>query len=172
MPLQLTDRFAIARGSTAYHVTSDDVISLVRDSLGTVEHEAATITARDALTGLSQGDHVFVTDASADASVNAGWAVYRWNGTAFLKIAEAESIDVSLTVNLGTTVSPTEGVVTNTAGTDATIPLVDATNAGLASPEMFNNSHVAVVASANGGIAVNAATQAISLAIETLPAAP
>ena len=37
-------------------------------------------------------------------------------------------------VNLGYTPSPTNGLVTNSAGTDSTLPLVDDTNAGLMSP--------------------------------------
>lgn len=38
--------------------------------------------------------------------------------------------------NLGYTSSPTNGIVTSDTGTDATIPLADGTNAGLASPSM------------------------------------
>ena len=38
-------------------------------------------------------------------------------------------------IDLDYTPSPIDGIVTNTAGTDATIPLVDDTNAGLMSPE-------------------------------------
>lgn len=38
------------------------------------------------------------------------------------------------TTNLGYTASPTEGTVTSDTGTDATLPLVDSTNAGLMSP--------------------------------------
>ena len=58
----------------------------------------ATIAARDAAgTGsLSVGAISFVTDASADSTVDSGWAIYRWNGTAWTKIYEGESIDTSV----------------------------------------------------------------------------
>ena len=44
-------------------------------------------------------------------------------------------------VDLGYTPSPTNGIVTNTAGTDATIPLADGTNAGLIVP-VTNGSYL------------------------------
>ena len=44
--------------------------------------------------------------------------------------------------NLTYTASPTQGIVNSDTGTDATIPVVDAINAGLATPAMFVNSHV------------------------------
>lgn len=40
--------------------------------------------------------------------------------------------------DLGYTPSPTGGTVTSSTGADSTLPLADATNAGLASPQMFN----------------------------------
>lgn len=58
----------------------------------------ATIAARDAAgtSGLSVGAISFVTDASADSTVDSGWAIYRWSGTAWTKIYEGESIDPSV----------------------------------------------------------------------------
>lgn len=58
----------------------------------------ANIAARDAAgTGsLSVGALCFVTDATGDATVGSGWAAYRWNGTAWTKIYEGESIDASV----------------------------------------------------------------------------
>jgi hypothetical protein len=64
------------------------------EGLGTVEHQASDIAARDALVGLIAGDRVFVVDASSDPTVASGWAVYRWDGFVFLKLAEAESLDL------------------------------------------------------------------------------
>jgi len=93
------------------------------DSLGTVEHEAANITARDALGDLVAGDRVFVTDASDDAGVDAGWAIYRFDGTNFLKIAENESLDVvAAATNL--TYDPATRVLGNSNGTGFTLPEV------------------------------------------------
>jgi len=80
----------------------DDSLS----ALGTVEHEAADIAARDALLAadLSIGDNVFVTDASGDTTVDAGWALYRVTAVTpalgFLKIHEQEGLDVSVRTTL------------------------------------------------------------------------
>lgn len=57
----------------------------------------ADIAERDALT-LTQNTFVLVTDASADPTVDVGAALYVWNNTAqaYTKIAEYESMDVTL----------------------------------------------------------------------------
>lgn len=55
----------------------------------------ADITSRDALTP-SEGDHVLVTDASGDATVTSGAATYVYDGAAWVKISEAESMDITL----------------------------------------------------------------------------
>ena len=58
----------------------------------------ADIAARDALT-LNRNALVLVLDASADATVDTGAATYVYNlaATTFVKIAEYESMDVTLT---------------------------------------------------------------------------
>ena len=65
-------------------------------ALGSIKYTVADITARNSLTGLKTGDLVFVTDATTDATVNRGWAIYRYSTTRpnWLKIAENESLDV------------------------------------------------------------------------------
>lgn len=52
------------------------------------------IAARDALTESNVGDQCWVKDASADETVESGAAKYLWDGTAWVKTAEAESMDV------------------------------------------------------------------------------
>ena len=63
-------------------------------------------------------------------------------------------------VNLSYTPSPTNGIVVNDKGTDATIPTVDFTNAGLLTPEekqlLYNNSATGVTKF--GGFSINADT--------------
>jgi hypothetical protein len=56
------------------------------------------IAARDGLTP-ANGDTALVVDASADAAVTAGAAtyIYRSSNTTWIKISEAESMDVALT---------------------------------------------------------------------------
>lgn len=62
----------------------------------------ADITARDALTGDALTGLVFVIDASADATVDAGAAMYAWDATlnsnagGWVKIAEHESLDIDV----------------------------------------------------------------------------
>lgn len=65
-----------------------------------VETTVADIAARDALTGLPDGYKVFVTDASGDAAVDSGWAIYRYHvavgeeSAGWTKVAEGESLDI------------------------------------------------------------------------------
>ncbi len=57
------------------------------------------LAARDALAGMKTGDQVWVRDASADPTVAAGAAKYLYEGAGagWVKTAEAESMDVTLT---------------------------------------------------------------------------
>lgn len=52
-------------------------------------------------------------------------------------LLQGVGISGSGTTNLGYTASPTNGVVTSDTGTDATLPLADATNAGLLKPSKY-----------------------------------
>ena len=62
----------------------------------------ADITARDALTGDALTGLVFVIDATADATVDSGAAMYAWDATlnsnagGWVKIAEHESLDIDV----------------------------------------------------------------------------
>lgn len=137
MALTGTDYFAISRAGTNYKIQASDILAYMNDNLGTSQYSVADITARNALTGLSAGDRIFVTDASADATVDTGWAIYIFISTGvFTKVAEQESMDVVAggVTNLTYTAGPTTGIVVSSDGTDATIPAVDGTNAGLALP--------------------------------------
>jgi len=68
--------------------------------------------------------------------------------------------------NLGYTPSPTNGIVTSDTGTDATIPLADATNAGLLKPDKYNvlenttNTNSGDETVSTLGAKINAATSA------------
>ena len=55
-----------------------------------------TIAERDALTDLFSGKVVHVVDATADSTVTSGWAEYIYNGTAWIKTTEKESLDIVL----------------------------------------------------------------------------
>lgn len=58
-----------------------------------------SITARDGLADPFAGLSVYVKDASADSTVNSGGAYYLYDGAAWVKTAEAESMDVVLDWN-------------------------------------------------------------------------
>jgi len=153
MALQNNDLFVVERSGTQFRMTANqiaDFVGAVRD------FTVANITSRDALSGLQIGDRVFVTDASSEADVAAGWAIYRLASTApdvYEKIQEQESMDVVVITNvdLGYTSAPGQGTITNSAGDNAVIPVVDGTNAGLATPAMFNNTHQTATAALTAG---------------------
>lgn len=152
MALLSTDLFIVERGGIQYKMDADQLKTFVQ-----ANYIAADITARNALT-LDASDEVYVVDASADADVTSGGAKYIWDGANFLKMAEDESFDVTIApTDLAYTPSPTNGLVTSSTGTDATIPVVDGTNAGLATPAMLNNSHVAATS------ALTAATNPVTV---------
>ena len=169
MALVGTDLFIVERGGVEYKMDADQLSAFLQTNF-----IAADITARDALT-LEAGDEVYVVDATADATVDAGGAKYIYDGTNFLKIAEDEGFDVAVApTNLSYTPSPTNGLVTSSTGTDATIPVVNATNAGLATPAMLADSHVAAssaLTATTNPITVDG-SQAIGFSISQLAALP
>jgi len=157
MALQNTDLLLVERGGQRYHMTA----SSLADFLGAVkDHSVATFGDLTSVSGAKIGDRVFVADATGDAEVDSGWAIYRVNAVtptlAYDKVQEQECLDVTDVVNLGYTPGATSGTITNSAGDTAVIPSVNATEAGLATPAMLNASHDA--ASAAGTATVNPIT--------------
>jgi hypothetical protein len=140
MAIQSSDNFIIERGGTPFRALAADIRDYIDEELGIVaEYPVADIAERNALTGLNIGDRVFVNDATGDATVTSGWAIYVWRGSAFSKTAEEEGLDVvGGGANLSYTASPTQGVVVSSSGTDATLPAANGTNAGLMVPSQFD----------------------------------
>ena len=140
MALQGSDQIPISRSGTLYKVTGSDVLAYVQSNVGTGEYKVANITARNALnSSMSLGDRVIVDDATGDATVGSGWAIYVWVASnTWTKVAEQEGLDVSVGgSNLTYTAGASNGVVASDSGTDATIPAADGTNAGLMVPAQF-----------------------------------
>ena len=138
MAVQGSDYFVIERAGAVYNTLASDILAYLQANIGTTEYEVADIAARNALTGLSIGDRVFVIDASADATVSSGWAIYVWRGAGWTKVAEQEGLDVVVGgADLSYTPSATQGVVVSSTGTDATIPAANETYAGLLVPAQF-----------------------------------
>lgn len=54
------------------------------------------ISARDSIPQKVVGTEVFVKDASADSTVTVGAARYLWDGSTWIKVSEAESMDLNL----------------------------------------------------------------------------
>lgn len=148
MALQGSDNLAIQRGGTMYRILGSDILDYVLANVGTTQYEVADIAARNALTNITLGDRVFVVDASADATVDTGWAIYTWRGAGWTKVAEEEGLDVVAGgANLTYTAAPTQGTVVSSSGTDAIIPAADGTNAGLMIPSQVTKvGHLAVTA--------------------------
>lgn len=139
MALQGSDYFIIERGGSVYHILGSDILAYIQANIGSTQFEVANITARNALTGLTIGDRVFVIDATGDATVSSGWAIYVWRGSSFTKVAEQEGLDVVVGgANLSYIASPTQGVVVSSTGDDATISAANGTNAGLMVPAQVN----------------------------------
>lgn len=192
MPLQGSDYFIIERAGAVYHTLASDIRDYIASEVGTSEYEVADIPARNALTNLSVGDRVFVVDATLDATVDNGWAIYVWRGAAYTKVAEEEMLDITVAgTNLGYTASSTQGVVTSSTGDDATIPAADITNAGLMVPSQVNKlgnitvtqavnldelelaSHAAVTLSGNANTnPLTLSGQVLGFSISQLTAAP
>jgi hypothetical protein len=166
MALQGSDNFMIERGGVAYRTLGSDILAYVQANMGSSEYDVANIAARNALTGLSTGDRVFVLDATGDATVSSGWAIYIWRGAAFTKVAEQEGLDVSVGgADLTYTASPTQGIVVSSTGTDATIPAGNGTNAGLLVPAQFNKlANITVTGAVNLDSIATASHAAVTLA--------
>ena len=168
MAVQGSDSFVISRGGTLYKTLASDILSYVESQIGTSQYRVADITARNALdASMSAGDRVMVDDASADATVTAGWALYQWLASGvWRKIAEQESLDITVggATNLAYSAGPTNGVVTSDTGTDATIPAADGTNAGLMVPAQFNKlGFITVTGAVNLDTLASASHAAVTL---------
>lgn len=138
MAVQGSDRFMISRAGVLYKITATDLLSYVEGQIGTAQYRVADITARNALnSSLSIGDRVMVDDATGDATVTSGWAIYQWLASnTWRKIAEQESLDLTVggATNLGYVAAAGQGTVTSDTGNDAVLPLVTGVNAGLMAP--------------------------------------
>lgn len=81
-------------------ITDDDVQDMITTAVSAANNlvVVADITARDALSPTSNM-MVLVLDASGDATVTSGAAtyVYRLSTTSWIKISEAESLDLAIT---------------------------------------------------------------------------
>jgi hypothetical protein len=192
MAVQGSDKFAIERSGTLYSADIAGVLAYVQSNLGTSNYSVANITARNALTGLSQSDTVYVVDATGDSTVTSGWAIYMWLGSSWLKTMEQESLDVVIGgTDLTYTPSATNGTVVSSTGTDATIPAANGTSAGLLTPAQFDKlanltisaatdldairtaSHAAVTTAGNANTNPIVATgQVLSFSISNLTVAP
>jgi hypothetical protein len=161
MAVQGSDSFMISRGGALYKVLASDILSYMETQIGTTQFEVVNITARNALTNVSVGDRVFVVDATGDATVGSGWAIYVWRGSSWTKTAEQEGLDVVVGgANLSYSPGATNGVVTSSTGTDATIPAADGTNAGLMVPAQFNKLGFLTVTGATDLDAIRTASHA------------
>jgi len=168
MALQLTDLLIVERGGVQYQTT----VSGIRSLLGT-NYVVANITARDALSssdGLSEGDRAYVVDASSDSTVSSGGAEYIYDGTAWIKVTEVESLDLTGSTPTNLSWNSSTNTIINDNGNNVTIPEVNSSNDGLATPSMFNNSHQP--ASRAGAASTNPITvngsQAIGFSIANL----
>lgn len=76
-------------------LAGDGTYRTIGTSLGNSNYTVNTISDRDSLSGLNNGDRVLVIDASADPDVTSGAALYYWNSTLghFVLIADEIALD-------------------------------------------------------------------------------
>jgi hypothetical protein len=162
MALQGSDLLIISRAGTHYKILGSDVLAYIQANVGTSEYEVATIAARNALTGLSVGDRVLVNDATGDATVTSGWAIYVYRApSTWTKMAEAEGLDVVVGgCDLTYTSGASNGIVVSSNGADATLPAATAAIAGLMVPAQFNKLGFLTVTAATDLDALRTASHA------------
>ena len=147
-----SDNLAISRAGTLYKISGSDILAYVQANVGTSEFEVADITARNALSNMSIGDRIFVADASSDANVTSGWAIYVYRSPGvYTRVAEEESLDITVGgANLTYTPGASSGIVVSSSGTDATLPAVTDSEAGLSLPaHKIKLDYVTVTAATN-----------------------
>lgn len=162
MAVQGSDLFVISRAGTLYKTLGSDILAYIQSNVGTSEYEVATIAARNALTGLSVGDRVMVNDATGDATVASGWAIYVYRGVStWTKMAEQEGLDVVVGgCDLSYTSGAANGIVVSSSGADATLPAAAASIAGLMVPAQFNKLAFLTVTAATDLDALRTASHA------------
>lgn len=165
MALQGSDYFIVERGGTVYNILGSDILAYIQANVGTSEFDVADIAARNALTNLTIGDRVFVVDASADATVDSGWAIYVWRGSGFTKVAEEEGLEVVAGgTDLSYTTSSTQGTIVSSSGTNAVIPAASETVAGLMLPvQVTKLGNITVTGSVNLDNLSSASHSAVTL---------
>jgi hypothetical protein len=197
MGVQNSDLVIIERSGGLYRATTQEMADYISSVLGTSEYTQPDIEGRNALEAdgkLSLGDRVMVEDASADANVTAGWAVYQKIGVdLFRRIAEEESLDMVLsTTDLSKTATANTVTIISSDGNDVTINAASITEAGMMSAgdklkvdrltvsdpinldTLLSKSHVA--ATASGDATTNplqvGADQVLSFSIAALATLP
>lgn len=102
-----------------------------------IQTVVATIAARNAQAGVAAGDLTWVIDATGDPTITTGGGLYIHDGTAYVKVAEAESLDV--TTNLTNTPSATEVTVESSSGTNTSVAGATNALAGVATAAQITN---------------------------------
>lgn len=93
---EVTTRRGQANGYASLDANGRIPASQMPSSATAAVPNVADIAARNALTGMTDGVQVRVLDASADPSVDSGWAIYSYveASQSWSKIAEQESLDI------------------------------------------------------------------------------
>jgi hypothetical protein len=162
MAVQGSDLFLISRAGTHYKTLASDVLAYIQSNVGTSEYEVANIAARNALSGLSVGDRVLVNDATGDATVSTGWAIYVYRApSTWTKMAESEGLDVVVGgCDLTYTSGASSGIVVSSSGADATLPAATGSIAGLMVPAQFNKLGFLTVTASTDLDAIRSASHA------------
>lgn len=180
MTLQNTDILYVERGGVPYKLNASELNEFINAGQDLTALTFADLQSGTFIGGAAAeiGNKVFINDASGDPTVDAGFAIYRISSISpllFDKIQEGESLDITINPsNLSYTPQPAGGLVDNTNGDGFSIPLADATNAGLMSPTQVGNSHPKAFANnpTANPIIVDPNTQEITFSISQLAELP
>lgn len=139
---------------TAVDVTDprNPVINFQNASNTAIADVAGNYTATDVewalaeiATSITWIAHTSITsiDLQPTANANEYTVVITWvdENSVTQTTVDATPITITWGTDLWYTASPTDGTVTSTTWVDTTLPVVDGTNAWLATPAMFTNSH-------------------------------
>ena len=98
---EVTSRRGQADGYASLDSNGRIPLSQMPSTATSLVPNVADIAARNALTNVADGAQVRVLDASADPSVDSGWAIYTYveSTTSWSKIAEQESLDITVDWN-------------------------------------------------------------------------
>lgn len=127
---------AVGNVAAATQTLTNKTISGSNNTLSDIAQASVTNLTSD-LAGKASSTHTHAIDDLSDVTISAPSTgqVIKYNGSAWVNDTDATAGGAGST-NLSATLSASQTVIASDTGTDATIPAVDGTNAGVMTPTM------------------------------------